>query len=47
LELRGAGVRWSAGAVGLLAATAGVLEFSNAGDEDAEIAILAGRDATP
>jgi len=36
-----------AGAVGLLAETVGTLEFKNDGNEDAEISILVGRDATP
>lgn len=35
------------GAVGLLAATVGTLQFANDGAEDAEVSILAGRDVTP
>ena len=35
------------GAVSLLAATVGTLTFDNKADVDAEISILAGRDATP
>jgi hypothetical protein len=45
--LDGPHVLIGAGAVGLLAGTVGTLTFDNAGAEDAEIAILAGRDATP
>jgi hypothetical protein len=45
--LDGPHVLIGAGAVGLLAATVGTLTFDNAGAEDADIAILAGRDATP
>jgi hypothetical protein len=45
--LDGPHVLIGAGAVGLLAATVGTLAFANAGAEDAQIAILAGRDATP
>ncbi len=45
--LDGPHVLIGAGAVGLLAATVGTLTFLNAGAEDAEVAILAGRDATP
>jgi hypothetical protein len=47
VALDGPHVLIGAGAVGLLAATVGTLEFSNGGAEDAEISILAGRDATP
>jgi len=45
--LDGPHVLIGAGAVGLLAATVGTLTFDNAGAADADIAILAGRDATP
>ena len=45
--LDGPHVLIGAGAVGLLAATVGTLAFANGGAEDVEVAILAGRDATP
>jgi hypothetical protein len=45
--LDGPHVLIGAGAVGLLAATVGTLQFTNNTPEDAEISILAGRDATP
>jgi|SRR3954447_15462212 hypothetical protein len=47
VALDGPHVLIGVGAVGLLAATVGTLTFDNAGAEDAEISILAGRDATP
>ena len=47
MVLDGPHVLIGAGAVGLLAATIGTLAFANAGAEDVEISILAGRDATP
>lgn len=45
--LDGPHVLIGAGAVALLASTIGTLEFANAGAEDVEVSILAGRDATP
>jgi hypothetical protein len=47
VPLDGPHVLIGAGAVSLLAATIGTLKFENAGAEDAEISILAGREATP
>ena len=47
VPLDGPHVLLGAGAVSLLAGTIGTLQFENAGAEDAEISILAGRDATP
>ena len=47
VPLDGPHVLIGAGAVSLLAATIGTLQFENAGAEDAEISILVGRDATP
>ena len=47
IPLDGPHVLIGAGAVALLAATVGTLEFTNGTAEDAEISILAGRDATP
>jgi hypothetical protein len=45
--LDGPHVLIGAGAVSLLGDPIGTLEFANAGAEDAEVSILAGRDATP
>ena len=47
VALDGPHILIGAGAVSLLAAAIGTLQFSNGGDQDAEISILAGRDATP
>lgn len=45
--LDGPNVLLGGGAVGLLGASVGTLTFTNDDDADAEVSILAGRDATP
>jgi hypothetical protein len=47
VALDGPHVLIGSGAVGMLGATVGTLKFENQTGEDVDIAILAGRDATP